>query len=84
MSRNQAISLDDKQQQLVDRLVETGRYDGASDVVAMGLKLVEERERNAQAFTQDLEAEVEIGLSSGPAIAMESAEELISEFRKNR
>ena len=84
MSRNQAISLDDKQQQLVDRLVQAGRYDGANDVVAMGLKLVEERERNAQAFTQDLEAEVEIGLSSGPAIAMESAEELISEFRKNR
>lgn len=84
MARNLAISLDEKQQELVDRLVQSGRYDGASDVVAMGLKLVEERERNAAAFTADLEAEVEIGLSSGAAEPMESASDLIAEFRRHR
>jgi antitoxin ParD1/3/4 len=84
MAQSSAISLDSKQQELVDRLVQAGRYEGANDVIAMGLKLLEERERNAQALLADIEAEIEAGIASGKSTPMESATELLAEFRSIR
>lgn len=79
-----AVSLNKKQQELIDRLVLTGRYGGANEIVAAGLRLVEEREAQAAKFLTDLEAEIDIGLTSGDAMPMETAEELVADFRRNR
>lgn len=84
MAQTSAILLDDEQQELIDRLVREGRYNGTNDIIAMGLKLVEEREQQAEAFTSGLEAAVDAGLASGPSAPMENGSELIAEFRRSR
>jgi len=81
MAQASTVSLTQEQQDLVDRLVRSGRFDGANDVVASGLRLLEEREREASRFIAGLEAEIEKGLGSGDALPMEPAEELLAAFR---
>lgn len=39
------VVLSDQQQQLVERLVQSGRYQNASEVLRDGLRLIEQRER---------------------------------------
>lgn len=43
------VVLSEHQQQLVESLVQSGRYQNASEVLRDGLRLIEERERMAQA-----------------------------------
>lgn len=43
------VVLTDHQQQLVEDLVQSGRYQNASEVLRDGLRLVEERERHEDA-----------------------------------
>ena len=43
------VVLSDHQQHLVDALVQSGRYQNASEVLRDGLRLVEERERREDA-----------------------------------
>lgn len=84
MSQGIAVSLTKEQQALVERLVRSGRFDGTNDVVATGLKLLEERERQAAEFVSDLEAQIGQGLASGDATQMETAEKLVATFRQRR
>jgi antitoxin ParD1/3/4 len=84
MAQQSPISLDQKQQDLINRLVRSGRYDGAYDVVAAGLRLVEEHEAQSAAFIGNLEAEIEAGLASGDALPMETADRLLAEFRRGQ
>lgn len=84
MAERTAISLTREQQTLVDRLVRTGRFDGANDVVSTGLRLLEEREHETARFVAELEGEIERGLASGDATEMESAEALGAAFRHRR
>jgi antitoxin ParD1/3/4 len=51
---------------LIDTLVESGRYATASDVVREGLRLVEEREERRRAKLEALRAEIQQGFDSGP------------------
>jgi antitoxin ParD1/3/4 len=51
---------------LIDGLVETGRYASASEVMREGLRLVEEREERRQAKLEALRAEIQKGFDSGP------------------
>lgn len=82
--KHDRIVLDDRQAALVERLVESGRFSSTTDVIGYSLDLLEQREAAAAQFLSELEDEAIRGLESGPVADMESAEELISMFRKRR
>jgi antitoxin ParD1/3/4 len=52
---------------MIDDLVESGRYATASEVMREGLRLVEEREERRKAKLEALRAEIQKGFDSGPA-----------------
>lgn len=49
------VVLSDHQQDLVENLVQSGRYQNASEVLREGLRLIEERERIHEARLEALE-----------------------------
>jgi antitoxin ParD1/3/4 len=51
----------------IERLIESGRYSTASEVIRDGLRLIEEREQSREARLEWLRAEIQKGLDSGPA-----------------
>ncbi|MGT2503127.1 type II toxin-antitoxin system ParD family antitoxin [Bradyrhizobium guangxiense] len=51
---------------LIDNLVESGRYATASEVMREGLRLVEEREERRRIKLEALRAEIQKGFDSGP------------------
>jgi antitoxin ParD1/3/4 len=83
MSRNPSVSLTSHQQEFVDSLVNSGRYQGVSEVVRAGLRLLEEREDKHRALVARLEAAVEEGLASGESEPLEDIEDLIAEFERS-
>jgi antitoxin ParD1/3/4 len=84
MPQGTAVSLTKEQQALVERLVRSGRFDGTNDVVATGLRLLEERETEAARLLSTLEDAIGEGLASGEATDMETAETLVATFRQGR
>lgn len=54
MAHNTSVSLSDHFTQFIDRQVEGGRYNSASDVVRAGLRLLEEREAKLEALRSAL------------------------------
>ena len=52
---------------LIERLIESGRYSTASEIMREGLRLVEEREERRKAKLEALRAEIQKGIDSGPA-----------------
>ena len=54
-------------EELIDGLVESGRYATASEVMREGLRLVEEREERRKTKLDALRAEIQKGFDSGPA-----------------
>jgi antitoxin ParD1/3/4 len=54
-------------EQVIESLIESGRYSTASEVIRAGLRLVEEREENRKAKLEALRAEIQKGFDSGPA-----------------
>lgn len=57
------VVLSDHQQGLVEALVQSGRYQNASEVLREGLRLIEERERLEQAKLKALEQAACVGWS---------------------
>ena len=55
------VSVGDRWEGFIARVVRDGRYDSASDVVREGLRLVAEQEAKLQALRQTLNAAVEAG-----------------------
>jgi antitoxin ParD1/3/4 len=51
---------------LIDNLVESGRYATASEVMREGLRLVEEREEQRKLKLKALREEIQKGFDSGP------------------
>ncbi len=81
MSRNPSISLTDHQQTFVAKLVASGRFHGVSEVMRAGLRLLEEREERRQALLKRIEAAVQEGLDSGPAVEMEEIEDILAQAK---
>lgn len=54
-------------EQMIESLIEGGRYSTASEVMREGLRLVEEREERRKMKLEALRAEIQKGLDSGPA-----------------
>jgi len=52
---------------LIEGLIESGRYSTASEIMREGLRLVEEREERRKAKLEALRAEIQKGFDSGPA-----------------
>jgi antitoxin ParD1/3/4 len=52
---------------LIESLIESGRYSTASEIMREGLRLIEEREERRKAKLEALRAEIQKGIDSGPA-----------------
>jgi antitoxin ParD1/3/4 len=70
-SRNPSIALSERHRQLIDGLVADGRYQGVSEVVREGLRLLEDREAARARALAEIEAVVREGIASGPAGALD-------------
>ena len=73
------VSIGDRWQTFVERIVKDGRYGSASEVVREGLRLVEEREAKLQSLRATLDTAIEAGGEVGDdeldqAISAKSAE----------
>jgi antitoxin ParD1/3/4 len=51
----------------IERLIASGRYSTASEIIRDGLRMVEEREQDREGKLEWLRAEIQKGLDSGPA-----------------
>lgn len=70
-SRNPSISLSEQHRRLVDGLVASGRYQGVSEVVREGLRLLEDQEARRARALAEIEKVVEAGIASGSAGALD-------------
>ena len=50
----------------IQKLIESGRYSTASEVIRDGLRMIEEREQDREAKLEWLRVEIQKGLDSGP------------------
>jgi len=82
MAASATVVLTEGQQEIVNRLVGSGLYHGADEVISAGLHLLDDRNREARSFIEGLEKEVLLGIESGPAAPIESAEKLVKMFRQ--
>ena len=57
------VVITDHQQELIDSLVESGRYQNASEVLREGLRLVQQRERSYAARLEALREAVTVGVA---------------------
>jgi antitoxin ParD1/3/4 len=55
------ISIDKRSQELVDKILRSGRYATASEVIREGLRLLEERDRKLQALRETLDNSIAQG-----------------------
>lgn len=66
---------------LIDNLVESGRYATASEVMREGLRLVEEREERRRVKLEALRAEIQKGFDSGPMEDVEDVRQWIEDIK---
>ena len=67
-TKSMNVSLTSSLETLVKRLVKSGRYSSASEVVRDGLRLIEEREQLRQLKLDELRRLIRKGRDSGPGI----------------
>ena len=68
------VSLPQKQEDYVKRLVKKGRYNSASEVVRSGLRLLEEQEHVNELKLKELKRLIEEGMDSGSATPLDMEE----------
>ena len=75
------VVLTDHQASLVERLVSSGRYQNASEVLREGLRLIEQREAKDMAQLEALRSAIQVGVADmeqGRFTALDSSESLDS------
>ncbi len=75
------VSLTSKLEGMVKKLVKTGRYSSASEVVRDGLRLIDEREQLRHIKLQALKEAIKEGRESGESIPFD-AEDIIKRGRE--
>ena len=78
------VVLTDHQASLVEQLVESGRYQNASEVLREGLRLVEQREAEDAYRLEALRSAVEIGIQNiaeGKFKTFENKESLLAHLK---
>lgn len=79
------VVLTDHQAELIEDLVESGRYQNASEVLREGLRLIEQRDAEDKAKLQALREAAQVGIAdieAGRYYTFESPDELRDHFRK--
>jgi antitoxin ParD1/3/4 len=66
-----SFALGDHFEKLIDRLVESGRYNSRSEVVREGLRTLEDREEERRIALEKLKTLYEEGINSGPSVPAE-------------
>jgi antitoxin ParD1/3/4 len=66
-SRNPSIALSEHHRMLIDELVASGRYQGVSEVVREGLRLLEDREARRARALAEIDQAIQEALDSGPS-----------------
>lgn len=69
---------------MIEGLLESGRYSTASEIMREGLRLVEEREEQRRMKLEALRVEIQKGLDSGPAEEVDLHEWMESIRKKGR
>lgn len=69
-----SYTVGDYYEEFIRKLVDSGRYATASDVMREGLRLIEAREDQREAKLEDLRSALQEGLDSGPAEDVDPAE----------
>jgi antitoxin ParD1/3/4 len=75
------VVLTERHETLIEALVQSGRYQNASEVLREGLRLVESREMDAAAKVEALRAAVDVGIAAidrGDAKEFPSAAALVN------
>jgi antitoxin ParD1/3/4 len=76
------VSIGDRWQEFVERIVQAGRYGSASEVVREGLRLVEERELKLNALRAMLNDSIAAGGEASDADIDRALETKASQLRK--
>jgi len=78
-----SYTLGEHYEKFVRELVESGRYNSASEVLRDGLRLVEQREAEDGVRTEELKQLIQEGLASGDAGPLDM-EEIIAEAKRRK
>jgi antitoxin ParD1/3/4 len=68
---------------LIKRLVESGRYASASEVLRDGMRLLEEKEQLREIKLRDIQTLIQEGIDSGDAGALDM-EDIIAEAKRRK
>jgi antitoxin ParD1/3/4 len=68
---------------LIKRLLESGRYASASEVLRDGMRLLEEKEQLRQIKLRDIQTLIQEGIDSGDAGALDM-EDIIAEAKRRK
>jgi antitoxin ParD1/3/4 len=80
--RSMNVSIGDRWEAFVDRIVRSGRYGSASEVVREGLRLVEEREAKLKALRAMLDASIAAGGETSDAEIDEALDAKAAQLRR--
>ncbi len=80
-SRNPSVALSEQHRRLIDGLVASGRYQGVSEVVREGLRLLEDQEERRARVLAEIDRVVQEGIDSGPSEELD-LDAIVAEARR--